>query len=41
MPDLDKLLAYSFDPDISDNEKEVGGLDNANSLGLELRALEL
>ena len=39
LTDLDKFLASSFDPDISDNEEEVG--ENADSLGLDLRALSL
>ena len=38
LPDLDEFLASSFDPDLSDNEKEVGGQENADSLGLDLRA---
>ena len=37
LPDLDEFLASSFDPDISD-EDEVGGQDNDDSLGLDLRA---
>ena len=36
MPNLDELLASSFDQDISDNEEDVGGQENADSLGLEL-----
>ena len=41
LPDLDELLVSSFDPDISDNEEEFGAQENADSLGLELRALLL
>ena len=39
--DLDELLVSSFDPDISENEEEVGGQENAKSLGLELSPLSL
>ena len=39
LPDLDELLASSIDPDISDNKKEVGAQENADSLWLEHRAL--
>ena len=35
LPHLDELLVSSFDPDISDNEEEVGAQENADSLGLE------
>ena len=41
LPNLDEFLASSFDRDISDNEEEVGVQENADSLGLELRALSL
>ena len=38
--DLDELLASSFNPDISDNEEEVGGQENADShRALSLRAI--
>ena len=37
LPDLDEFLAFSFDPDISDNEEEVGGQENADSLGCDLQ----
>ena len=41
LPDLNEFLASRFDPNISDNEEEVGGQENADSWGLELRALSL
>ena len=41
LPDLDELLALSFNPDISDNEEEVRGQENADSLGLEPYCFEL
>ena len=34
-----EFLVFSFDPDISDNEEEVAGEENADSLGMGLRAL--
>ena len=39
LPDLDELLAFIFHPDNSVNEDEVGRQENADSLGLDLRAL--
>ena len=36
-PDMDEFLASNFDPDLADNEEEVGGQENADSLGLDLR----
>ena len=39
--DLDESLASTFDPDISDNKEKAGGQENADSLGLDLRALSL
>ena len=41
LPDLDELLASSFDPDISDSEEGVRGQENTDSLRLDLRALSL
>ena len=41
LPELHEFLACSFDPDISDNKEEVGGQENADSLGLDLRVLWL
>ena len=35
LPDLNKFLASSFDPDLLDNEK-VGGQENADGIGLDL-----
>ena len=38
LPNLDEFLAFSIDPNILDNEEEIGGQENADSLGLEFRA---
>ena len=39
LPDLDELLASSFDPGTSDIEEEIGGQENADSFVLDLSAL--
>ena len=36
LPDLDEFQMSSFDPDLSNNEKKVGGQENADSLGVDL-----
>ena len=41
LPDLGEFLASSFNVDISDNKEEIGGQENADGLGLDLRALSL
>ena len=38
LPALDEFLASSFDSDISDNEEDVEGQEDADSLGMDLRA---